>query len=149
MKIYKNILKEDDKKKIFKFIKKEVEDLGGSYPCLQTPNNIHLKSEMKSFVESVQKYIKPYKIHKCWGVCSVGNIICWHNPPDCKYSFVYYLHNPSEDGTIFLESSEYYDVIKHTEGIENSLLKFDNLQKHSIPLTPKKIKRYTIAFDII
>ena len=64
MKIYKNILKEDDKKKIFKFIKKEVEDLGGSYPCLQTPNNIHLKSEMKSFVESVQKYIKPYKIHK-------------------------------------------------------------------------------------
>jgi len=135
MKIYKNILKEDDKKKIFKFIKEEVEDLGGSYPCLQTPNTIHLKPEMKSFVESVQKYIKPYKIHKCWGVCSVGNIICWHNP--------------TEDGTIFLESSEYYDVIKHTEGIENSLLKFDNLQKHSIPLTPKKIKRYTIAFDII
>ena len=54
MRIYKNILKDKDKKKIFKFIKEEVKDLGGSYPCLQTPNNIHLKSEKKPFVDSVQ-----------------------------------------------------------------------------------------------
>ena len=50
---------------------------------------------------------------------------------------------------MFLESSANYDVIKHTKGIDNSMLEFENFQKHSTPLTAKKIKRYTIALEVI
>ena len=149
MKIYKNILKEKEKIKILNLIKKEVKDLGDNHPGLQTPSNMHIRPEMKPFVEAVQKYIKPYQIFKCWGVCSVGDTICWHTHPDSRCSFVYYLHNPTEDGIMFLESSANYDVVKHTKGIENSMLEFENFKKHSTPLTAKKIKRYTIALEVI
>ena len=68
-KIYKNILKKTEKEKLLRFIKKEVRDLKGGFPGLQTLNDIHLKPAMKTFVKSVEKYIKPHKISMCWGVC--------------------------------------------------------------------------------
>jgi hypothetical protein len=148
-KIYKNILKKTEKEKLFKFIKKEVKDLKGGFPCLQTLNNIYLKPEMKTFVKAVEKYIKPHKMFRCWGVCSIGDVIAWHQHNDCKYSFVYYLHNPNEEGTMFAEPTPDYDFVKYTKGVENTLLKFDSLKIHSTPNTYKKIKRYTISFDVI
>tara|TARA_Y100000004_G_C8633045_1_gene293727 strand:- start:41 stop:496 length:456 start_codon:yes stop_codon:yes gene_type:complete len=151
METYNNILSENDRIKVLKFIKSELQDLGPTYPCLQTKSKIHFRDEMKPFVDSIQKHIKPYEIIKCWGVCSLGNTICWHNHPDTKYSLVYYLHNPTEDGTMFLESknNDCFDTVKHTNGIQNSMIRFENFKLHSTPLTSKKVKRYTIALDIM
>ena len=147
-KIYKNILKKTEKEKLLKFIKKEVRDLKGEFPCLQTLSNIYLKPEMKTFVKSIEKYIKPHKIFRCWGVCSIGDVIAWHQHHNCKFSFVYYLHNPDNVGTMFLKPKEYYNLVEYSKGVENTLLKFDGTQLHSTPNTYKKTKRYTISIDI-
>ena len=50
---------------------------------------------------------------------------------------------------MFAEPSKDYDFVKYTKGVENTLLKFDGLKIHSTPNTYKKIKRYTISFDVI
>ena len=50
---------------------------------------------------------------------------------------------------MFLKPSKYFNFVKYTKGVENSLLKFDGLKMHSTPNTYKKIKRYTISFDTI
>tara|TARA_R110000803_G_scaffold154845_1_gene219618 strand:- start:266 stop:718 length:453 start_codon:yes stop_codon:yes gene_type:complete len=148
-KIYKNILNKKEKNILLAFVKTKVQDLGENYPGLQTYGNLHTYKELNFFLKKINKHIKPYKISMCWGVCSIGNIISWHQHYNCKYSFVYYLHNPNEEGTMFVEPSKYYDFVKYTKGSENTLLKFDGLKRHSMPNSSKKIKRYTISFDVI
>tara|TARA_R110000737_G_scaffold20504_1_gene38899 strand:+ start:281 stop:733 length:453 start_codon:yes stop_codon:yes gene_type:complete len=148
-KTYKNILNKNQRQKLLKFIKNELQDLGGDFPELQTKPFIHQKDDMKYFIKAIAKYIKPYKIDKCWGVFSEGKIIAWHNHLDCKYSFVYYLLNTDKAGTMFLKKEKYYDKIKYSEGDEDTLIKFDGSLTHSTPNTHKNIKRYTIAFDVI
>lgn len=150
-KTYKNILNKNEKINLFKFVKKELKDLGETFPGLQTECYLHERKEMKDFVEKINKYIKPYKIFKCWGVLSEGKEIYWHNHIGYKYSFVYYLKNPEKAGTMFLnlKKRENHDFISYSKGEENSLLKFDSSLYHSTPNTHKKIKRYTIAFDVI
>ena len=148
-KIFKNILNKKQKNKLLKFIKKEVKNLGPKYPSLQTDPDIHLKNEMKDFNQQIKKYIAPYKIYKSWGVCSKGEAIAWHRHLGTKYSFVYYLHNPDNVGTMFLKPKEYYNLVEYSKGLENTLLRFDGTQLHSSPNTYKKTKRYVIAFDTI
>ena len=148
-KTFKNILNKKQKNNLLKFIKKEVKNLGPIYPCLQTDPYIHLKNEMKDFNKKIKKYIEPYKIHKSWGVCSKGDVIAWHQHLGTKYSFVYYLHNPDNVGTMFLNPTKHYNLVEYSKGIENTLIRFEGTKLHSTPNTYKKTKRYTIAFDII
>ena len=126
MKIYKNILKEKEKRKILNFIKKEVKDLGDNHPGLQTPSNMHVRPEMKPFVEAVQKYIKPYQIFKCWGVCSVGDTICWHTHPNSRCSFVYYLLN-SRLGHVRFILKFIFEVLRRIKVVK---LNLDLLKSH-------------------
>jgi hypothetical protein len=147
-KIYKNILTKQQKENLFKFIKKDVRKFTDEFPGLQTLNNLHLKPELKDFIKAVKKYIKPYEIWSCWAVCSIGDEISWHEHPNSKYSFVYYLHNPNEEGTMFREVKKYYDCVHYSKGAENTLLKFDSSKTHSTPNSYKKTKRYIISFDV-
>ena len=147
-KIFKNILNKKQKNKLLKFIKKEVKDLGSKYPSLQTDPYIHLKDEMKDFIKATVRYVKPYKISKCWALCSQGKFIGWHKHLNARYSFVYYLVNPDKAGTMFL-IDEKYGEIKYAKGEENSLIKFEGYRTHSPPNTHKKTKRYTIVFNVV
>ena len=145
--IYKNILNKKQREKIFKFVKNNLTHVEG-YPELQTENDMHLKDEMKDFIKAMIKYVEPYKITKCWALCSQGKFIGWHKHLNAKYSFVYYLINPGKAGTMFL-IDEKYGEIEYAKGEENSLIKFEGYRTHSPPNTYGKTKRYTIAFDVV
>ena len=150
MKLYKNILKENDRKKILKFIKTKVRYFGKNVPGLQTEMNLHYHSEMSVFYKILlDKYMKNMNIQNSWGNYTEGDIINWHNHPTCKYSAVYYLQNPDSLGTIFRDEEFNYDKIISTKCPENSLMVFRGGIVHSQPYTPKKIKRYSIAVDLI
>ena len=144
---YTNILNKKQREKTLKFVKNSVTRLEG-YPELQTQPNMHLKDEMKDFIKATVKYVKPYKISKCWALCSQGKFIGWHKHLNAKYSFVYYLVNPDKAGTMFL-IDEKYGEIKYAKGEENSLIKFEGYRTHSPPNTHKKTKRYTIVFNVV
>ena len=59
MKLYKNILKEKDRKKILKFVKTKVRYFGKNVPGLQTEMNLHSYFEMSVFYKTLlNKYIK-------------------------------------------------------------------------------------------
>jgi len=149
-KLYKNILKESDRKKILKFVKTKVRYFGKNVPGLQTEMNLHYHSEMSVFYKILlDKYMKNMNIQNSWGNYTEGDIINWHNHPTCKYSAVYYLQNPDSLGTIFRDEEFNYDKIISTKCPENSLMVFRGGIVHSQPYTPKKIKRYSIAVDLI
>jgi len=149
-KLYKNILKESDRKKILKFVKTKVRYFGRNVPGLQTEMNLHYHSEMSVFYKILlDKYMKNMNIQNSWGNYTEGDIINWHNHPTCKYSAVYYLQNPDSLGTIFRDEEFNYDKIISTKCPENSLMVFRGGIIHSQPYTPKKIKRYSIAIDLI
>jgi len=150
MKLYKNILKENDRKKILKFIKTKVRYFGKNVPGLQTEMNLHHYPEMSVFYKTLlNKYIKNMTIQNSWGNYCEGDEINWHNHPTCRLSAVYFLKNPDSLGTIFRNEEFNYDKIISTKCPENSLLVFDGGKTHSQPYSPKKIKRYTIAVDLI
>jgi hypothetical protein len=150
IKIYKNILKESDRKKLLKFCKTKIEDLGSDWPGLQSKNNLHINPEVNLFNEIlINKYIKGYSIQHQWVNYTEGDIINWHNHPISKLSAVYFLKNPDNLGTLFRDDKYSYDKITFTKCPENSLLVFDSKKTHSQPCSPKKIKRYTIAVDLI
>ena len=146
---YKNILDKKTKQKVFNYVKKEVKDLGEDYPCFQTDPDLHIKPEMKEFVDIVSKYVEPYTIRKMWCVCSIGDAFAWHDHSKYKYSFVYFLHNPDKVGTMFKKPSKHNNKVTYSKGDENTMIKFDASLTHSPPNTYKRIKRYTIAFDVI
>lgn len=150
IKIYKNILKESDRKKLLKFCKTKIEDLGSDWPGLQSKNNLHINPEVNLFNEIlINKYIKGYSIQHQWVNYTEGDVINWHNHPISKLSAVYFLKNPDNLGTLFRDDKYSYDKITFTKCPENSLLVFDSKKTHSQPCSPKKIKRYTIAVDLI
>lgn len=150
MKLYRNILKEKERKKLLKFCKTKLEYLGDSFPGLQSKNNLHTFPELNEFIEILlQKYAKKYNIQACWINYSEGDIINWHNHSNVKLSAVYFLQNPDSLGTIFRNEKYNYDKITSTKGPQNSLLVFDSKKTHSQPYSNKKIKRYSIAVDLI
>jgi len=150
IKIHKNILKEIERKKLLKFCKKQVKDLGPDWPGLQSKNNLHTFSELSHFTKLMTSvYLKGYQIINLWANYTEGDVINWHNHPISKLSAVYFLKNPDNLGTLFRDDKYSYDKITFTKCPENSLLVFDSSKTHSQPCSPKKIKRYTIAFDLI
>ena len=50
---------------------------------------------------------------------------------------------------MFRDERYSWDKIISTKGPQNSLLVFEGHKVHSQPYSPKKIKRYTIAIDLI
>ena len=144
-KIHKNILNKKEQKEILSFVKTKVKNFGDNHPGLQSDDNLHTYEKMNIFLNKILKFIKPNTIKTCWVNYSIGNTIMFH-PHNSKYNIVYYLFNPSQLGVMFQEKN---NTIKHTKGLENSLIIFDNSQLHSAPNSPKKINRYTIALEII
>ena len=150
MKIYKNILTEKERKKLLKIVKTKVKYWNDKVPGLQTPMDLHTHPETQYFYNKVlQKYFKDMSIQYSWANYSEGDIINWHNHPTAKKSVVYFLKNYDNLGTIFRNEKYSYDKITSTKCPENSLLIFDASKTHSQPHSPKKIKRYSIAIDLI
>jgi len=150
MKLYKNILLETERKKLLKFCKTKLKNLGPDWPGLQSKNNLNIYPEVDLFNKLlVSKYVKGCSIQHQWVNYTEGNIINWHNHPISKLSAVYFLKNPDNLGTIFRNEKYSYDKITFTRCPQNSLLVFDSKKIHSQPCSPKKIKRYTIAIDLI
>ena len=148
MKLYRNILQEKERKKLLKFCKTKLENFGDNWPGLQ--NNLHTYPEFNLFIKTIlNKHLKNYKVETAWVNYSEGDIINWHSHPTAKKSAVYFLQNPDNLGTIFRNEKYNYDKIISTKGPQNSLLVFDGSKTHSQPYSHKKIKRYTIAVDLI
>ena len=150
MKLYKSVLEEKERKKLLKFVKTKVRYWNDKVPGLQTPMDLHTHSETNSFYNKIlNKYFKGMTIQYSWANYSEGDIINWHNHPAAKISAVYFLKNPDNLGTIFRNEKYNYDKITSTKCPENSLLVFDASKTHSQPYSPKKIKRYSIAIDLL
>ena len=75
MKLYKNILSEVERKKLLKFCKTKLENFGDNWPGLQSKNNLHSYPQMNTFVNSILKKVKDYKIETSWVNYSKGDFI--------------------------------------------------------------------------
>ena len=151
MKIHKNIFLESERKQMLSLVKNKIKNLGDNFPGLQTPADLHKNTQAKTFYNKIKKYHKGYKVHKSWGLCSNGDLICWHKHtyPVVK-SIVYILNSKNSMGPIFLEERKQsnWDKIKVTNCPQNSLIIFDSRLLHSTPCHLKE-KRYSIAIDLI
>ena len=144
MEVYKNILPQKEKLKLLKFAKTAVKDLGENFPGLQSLSNLHQYKELDYFLNKISRYIKNYKIMKCWVNYSTGDYLCWHNHEDYDISIVYYLKNKSKIGTIFKKEGAEVMVLKCPE---NSMCIFDSKLIHSPPCHLPE-ERYSIAIDL-
>jgi hypothetical protein len=145
MNIYKNILKEQERLKLFKFCRTQVKNLGDKFPGLQSLPNLHKKKELKTLLDKIKLITHGYKITSCWVNKVTGEDLCWHQHPDADLSLVYYLKNKSNMGTMFKESDTKVTI---KECPQNSLLTFDSKLIHSSPLHLPE-ERYSIAIDVI
>ena len=57
MKVYKNILSQKEKLKLFKFAKKIVKDLGPDFPGLQSSPDLHQYKELKILIDKIKDII--------------------------------------------------------------------------------------------
>ena len=144
MKVYKDILLEEERLEILKFVKTKVKDLGPKFPGLQSSSNLHQYKELKILLDKIKPIIKGYVIQKCWVNLSHGDHISWHNHPDCDKSIVYYLKNKSNIGTMFKKEG---DKVEVSQGLQNSLLFFNSNLTHSVPCHVSE-ERYSIVFDL-
>tara|TARA_R100001132_G_scaffold18401_1_gene16190 strand:- start:20 stop:457 length:438 start_codon:yes stop_codon:yes gene_type:complete len=142
-KVRKNILNTKEKNKLLKFVKTKVKSIYGC-PGLQTDSNLHTYREMDYFLDKIKNEVKNYRIVKCWGNYTDGSYSAWHDHPS-KYALVYYLYSPENLGVMFRKEN---DTIEYTKGLENSIAMFNSNKIHSVPNSPKKINRYSIAVDL-
>ena len=155
MEIYKDILLEEERLKILKFVKHKLKKLGPVpygeneeeiFPGLQSDPNLHTFKEFRIFLESIKKYLKSYKIQRCWANYSCGNYINFHKHKE--RSMVYFLENKNNMGPMFLEKEKGFFQVNMSQYPENSLLIFDSGIIHSVPCHLKE-DRYSIAIDVI
>ena len=139
----KNILNTKEKNKLLKFVKTKVKSIEGC-PGLQTDPNLHTYREMDCFLDKIKNEIKNYHIVKCWANYTDGSYNAWHKHPS-KYALVYYLYSPENLGVMFQKEN---NIIEYTKGLENSIVMFNSNKIHSVPNSPKKINRYSIAVDL-
>ena len=152
MELHKDILLEEERRNILKFVKTKVKELGEKFPGLQSDPNLHTLKELKVFLKRIKKYLKGYKIQKCWVNYSCGNYISFHQHKEI--SMVYFLENKSNMGPMFLEKSKPHLAwdsifqVNMSQCPENSLLIFDRDVIHSVPCHLKE-DRYSIAIELI
>ena len=154
MELYKDILLEEERRNILKFVKTKVKELGEKFPGLQSDPNLHTLKEFKVFLKRIKKYLNGYKIQKCWANYSCGDYISFHKHQGT--SMVYFLENKSNIGPMFLEKSKSRSPlswdslfqVNMSQCPENSLLIFDRDVIHSVPCHLKE-DRYSIAIELI
>ena len=145
MKVYKNILSQKEKLKLFKFAKKIVKDLCSKYPGLQSLPNLHKCKELKNLLDKINPYMTGYKIIQCWANHSNGDYLCWHDHSDFDISMVYYLKNKSKLGTMFKQEGT---KVMMTKCEENSMCIFNSKLIHSVPCHLPE-ERCSIAFNLV
>ena len=145
MKLYTDILLEEERIKILEAVKQHVKDLGPKFPGLQTPPFFHEHKTMQVLLEKIKPYYKKYDITKCWAYFSLGNIIAWHDHQGCDKTMLYFLENKCNMGPML--KKEGYEV-EITRCPENSLLIFNSNITHSGPCHLPE-ERYSIAFEMI
>jgi hypothetical protein len=128
------------------------------FPGLQTEGDLDKIKEMQPLLNALKKRLGYNKILSCWGNHTDGSYINWHKhtrkhqgiDENKQEAIVYYLLNPDELGTMFRDHTiPDYDKIYYTKAKENSAIKFNASQIHSVPNSAKKINRISIALDVI
>ena len=145
MKVYKNILSQKEKLKLFKFAKKIVKDLGPDFPGLQSSPDLHQYKELKILIDKIKDIIDGYSIQKCWANFSNGDYLSWHDHSDFDISMVYYLKNKSKLGTMFKQEGT---KVMMTKCEENSMCIFNSKLIHSVPCHLPE-ERCSIAFNLV
>lgn len=154
-----NVLSNKERLKILNFVKPRLtvlidKNLEKSYPGLQTSTDLHTKKEMQNFLLILKKKLGYDKILHCWANHTDGSYINWHKHNiDSKIkqeAIVYYLLNPDGLGTMFRDMTlPNYEKIFYTKAKQNSAIKFNSLEVHSVPNSAKKINRISIALNVI
>ena len=132
IKIYHNILTEDERLSLLADSHKHLKDLGDGFPGLQSKSDLHLllnKKNQKS-IRKIMNIMGLKQIFKCWvnytDNDSQGG--CWHTHP-VEITSVYYLENPQKLGTVFKTKRKEFQIDLPT----NSLIVFCPQLCHSGP----------------
>jgi len=154
-----NVLLNKERLKLLKFVKPKLtlltnDDSKRSYPGLQTPSDLHTKKEIQPLLKILKKKLNYNKVLHCWANYTDGSYINWHrhnnNENDKQEAVVYYLLNPDNLGTMFKDMMiPNYDKIYYTKAKQNSAIKFNASEVHSVPNSFKKINRISIALNVI
>jgi hypothetical protein len=145
MKLYTDILLEEERIKILEAVKQNVKDFGPKFPGLQTPSFFHQHKTMQVLLKKIKPYYKNYDIIKCWANFSLGNIISWHNHHGSDKTMIYFLENKCNMGPMLKKEGCEIEI---TRCPENSLLIFNSNIAHSAPCHLPE-ERYSIAFEMI
>ncbi len=147
--IIKNILTDNERKKLIKDCQPYLLDLGKAFPGRQTENFIYDIPCFKDPIDKMGKAIrtvikKDLLLRRSWINWTNGSKkdIAWHNHPDADISAVYYM-------TKYTCGTQFEDSFVKAE--LNSLLVFPSNLLHTAPASPFKYDRYdryTMALDI-
>jgi len=154
-----NVLLNKERLKILNFVKPKLtllpnDDAGRSYPGLQTTSDLHTKKEMQTLLKVLKKKLNYNEVLDCWANYTDGSFINWHKhnikTDSKKEAVVYYLLNPDNLGTMFRDMTiPNYEKIYYTKAKQNSAIKFNASEVHSVPNSFKKINRISIALNVI
>jgi len=133
IKIYHNILTEDERLSLLADSHKHLKDLGDGFPGLQTLPNLHMLLNEKN-QKSIRKIINIMgikHIFKCWVNYTAKDAPggAWHTHQNVEVSCVYYLENPEKKGTGFRTKRKEFQIDLPT----NSLIVFCPSLEHTGP----------------
>ena len=148
IKIYRNVLKEEERLNLLRYSKKYLKVVSESHPGLQTYADLHLKIDYDNYL-TLNKLVKKMKIKVtdivlCWlnyGDSGVGHIF-WHTHP-YKQTSIYYIENPEGLGTLFRHKGKEFRIDVPT----NSLMIIPGKIEHTAPYEILTKPRYSFVID--
>lgn len=142
IKIYENVLSEEERVELLNLSKEHLEDLGNSYPGLQTSPNFWNQMNPK-VLKTFMNVVGYETISKCWVNYTDGEMgyTSWH-AHESKNTSVYYLDNPEGRGTIFKVGEKVFQIDSPT----NSLMVIPGNMIHSVPENVTQ-PRYSLVID--
>lgn len=144
IRIYQNILSDEERIGLLNESKKLLKDLGPEYPGLQTDPYLHLRLMNKKPIETLLSLSGYDSIYKCWVNYSDEDMenLVWHSHSDIKCTSVYYLHNPEEHGTMFDIDGKIFQLNVPTD----TLMCIPPDIRHSGPVNVTQ-PRYSLVID--
>jgi hypothetical protein len=154
IKVYKNVLKNSERKILIESSKKYCKKISPNHPGLQSVNyldRLFAINQDKNASFLIDKIIKKSKLNNlkmrtCWinYIDFKEKFPCWHTHGNMKKSLVYYLHSPENIGTKFRVDDREYQI----SGIENSMIVFNPEIEHTMPYNIS-LPRFSLAMDFI
>jgi hypothetical protein len=158
IKVYKNVLKNSERKILIESSKKYCKKISPNHPGLQSVNyldRLFAINQDKNASFLIDKIIKKSKLNNlkmrtCWinYIDIDTKYVCWHMHKSfnksLKKSLVYFIDSPENLGTIFRVDDREYQI----SGIENSMIVFNSEIEHTMPYNIS-LPRFSLAMDFI